>query len=402
MTAVPRLRLRVTATAETILRHGHPWLFADSILGQNRPGTAGDLAVVFDKKDRFLAIGLYDPDSPIRLRVLHTGRPVAIDAAWWSARWNTALARRENLFDNATNGYRCVNGESDGWPGFVLDRYAGTFVAKIYTAAWLPFLDQSRRLFRDTFPGGRLVLRLSRNLRVDTGKFGRLEDGQTLEGESREEIATFLESGLRFEAAVCRGQKTGFFLDQRENRRRVEALARGKTVLNTFSFTGGFSLYASRGGATRVDSVDLSAYALDGARRNFALNNADPKVAACDHRTIQADVFDWLARPPVSTYDLVILDPPSLAKQESARTSALSGYTSLLRHAIQRLGRRGILVAASCSAHVSTQEFLEAVRQTAADSRRPFQITAVTGHAVDHPASFKEAEYLKCVYLQFE
>ena len=134
--SVPRcLRLRVTAAAETKIRAGLPWLFAASILEQDPEGELGELAVIYDRKDRFLAIGLFDPGSPLRVRVLHSGKPVTIDAAWWRERLRAALARREGLFDEQTTGYRCLNGESDGWPGLVLDRYGTTLVLKLYTAA---------------------------------------------------------------------------------------------------------------------------------------------------------------------------------------------------------------------------------------------------------------------------
>src|SRR6266446_6611170 len=134
------LRVRLSARAESIVRAGHPWIFADSIRQQNRAGQTGELAIVYDRQDRFLAVGLYDPDSPIRVRVLHTGKPQAIDRGWWSARLSETLDRRHGLFDDHTTGYRYINGESDGWPGLVLDRFGGTLVLKLYTAAWLPRL----------------------------------------------------------------------------------------------------------------------------------------------------------------------------------------------------------------------------------------------------------------------
>jgi 23S rRNA (cytosine1962-C5)-methyltransferase len=138
-----RLRLRITATAETIVRGGHPWVFADSVQASNRAGETGELAVIYDRKDRFLAVGLFDPDSPIRVRILHAGKPRTIDAAWWRARLEQALARRAGLFDAQTTGYRLIHGESDGWPGLVLDRYDTTLVLKLYTAAWLPRLEET-------------------------------------------------------------------------------------------------------------------------------------------------------------------------------------------------------------------------------------------------------------------
>lgn len=394
--ARPRLRLRVTAAAEAQLRGGHPWLYEGSVREQNRAGEAGELAVVYDRRDRFLAIGLYDPHSPLRLRALHVGPPVSVDEAWWRARLDAALLRRAALFGPDTDGYRVVNGESDGFPGAVVDRYAGTLVLKLYTAAWFPHLPLLLDLLAERFPGFRVVLRLSRNIGALAEGAG-LRDGQTLAGDEPDGPVIFRESGLRFEADVVRGQKTGFFLDQRENRRRVEALARGRRVLNAFSFSGGFSLYASRGGAREVISLDISAHALASAQRNFTLN---PGLSA-RHETVQADVFAWLAGTR-REFDLIILDPPSLARREAERAGALRAYGQLAADGLRCLAPGGVLVSASCSAHVSAEEFFEAVRGAARRSGRKWRALRTSRHAPDHHASFPEAEYLKAIYLQLD
>jgi 23S rRNA (cytosine1962-C5)-methyltransferase len=397
----PRLRLCVTPDAGRQLRSGHPWLFADSIREQNREGESGELAVVYDRNDKFLVVGLFDPDSPIRLRVLHAGKPKTIDTAWWRERLRAAIARRAGLFDEQTTGYRWINGESDGWPGLVLDRYDTTLVLKLYTAAWMSRLEEIVNLIREELTPLRVVLRLSRNIQemVRTA-FGK-EDGSILCGESRDARVIFLETGLRFEADVVRGQKTGFFLDQRENRRIVETLARGHDALNAFSFSGGFSVYAARGGAKSVTDLDISEHALAGSKRNLALNKNIPAVAACRHETIQADAFEWRAGPRDRKFDLVILDPPSLAKREAERAGAIQAYGRLAQSGIAHLRPGGALVTASCSAHVSAEEFFGAVRLAAKRSGRKFDESLTTGYAPDHPATFPEAHYLKCVYLQF-
>src|SRR6266511_1436031 len=355
------LRVRVRVTAGSRIRSGNPWVFADSIRDQNREGRLGELAVIYDRNDRFLAVGLYDPESPIRIGILHAGKPKQIDQAWWRARLDQTLAGRSARFDERTTGYRLINGESDGWPGLVLDRYERTFVVKLYTAAWLPRLAEIADILRAVEPipgrtpehldrrsnGGSLILRLSRNIqRTAAGKFA-YKDGQSLRGKEVNGPVLFKESGLRFEADVRHGQKTGFFLDQRENRRLVESLARGREVLNGFSFSGGFSLYAARGGARSVTDLDISELALTGAKRNFALNRDVAAVASCRHDTIRADAFAWLIDAPFRTFDVVILDPPSLAKRESERAAAIQAYGRLASLSIQRLGSGGILVAAS-------------------------------------------------------
>jgi len=396
----PRLRLRVSPVAETLIRSGHPWLFADSVRDQSRNGQPGEFAVVYDRNNAFLAIGLYDPGSPIRLRVLHFGKPATLDAAWWTQRLALPLGSRATLFDAQTDGYRWVNGESDGWPGLVLDRYGGSTVVKLYTQAWLPHLHQVIGLVRTQINPARLILRLSRNIQEAAGALG-WADGQALIGTAPDQPVVFCESGLQFEADLVRGQKTGFFLDQRENRRLVESLAQGAKVLNAFSFTGGFSLYAARGAADTVTSLDISTHALEGAKRNFALNASHPSVARCRHESILADVFEWLPSALEQRFNVVILDPPSLARREAERAEAIRAYQRLAADGIKHLEPGGLLVAASCSAHVTAEEFFDAVRRAGRSSGRPFSEWKTTAHAPDHPATIPEARYLKCIYLRF-
>lgn len=400
-----RLRLRLTATAETIIRSGHPWVFADSIRQQNRVGITGELAVIYDRNDKFLAVGLFDADSPIRIRVLHTGKPQNIDAAWWQSRLAQSFARREGLFDATTTGYRLIHGESDGWPGLVLDRYDTTLVLKLYTAAWLPRLEEILAMLKGKIPCERIVLRLSRNIQAQAERRTPVRrDGEIVFSKLAEPVlgtpVIFSENDIRFEADVLRGQKTGFFLDQRENRAEVERLSAGKRVLNAFSFSGGFSVYAARGGAKSVTDLDISAHALASAKRNFALNRNFPSVAACRHETVQADAFEWIEKSPAK-FDLAVLDPPSLAKRESERAGAVRAYEQLNSLGIARLERGGILVAGSCSAHVSAPEFFDAVRRAAMKSGRKFTELKTKLHPPDHPSGFKEAEYLKVIYLKF-
>ena len=399
-TPTARLHLQITATAESIVRAGHPWLFADSIQELNRAGQLGELAVIFDRKDKFLAVGLFDPDSPIRVRILHAGKPQMIDLSWWKMRLEKSLPLRRYFFDAHTTGYRLIHGESDGWPGLVLDKYDATLVLKIYTAAWLPRLDEILPLFQEKIHRERIVLRLSRNIQTVAEKQFQRQDGQVVFGAPPEGAVIFSENGIRFEADVVRGQKTGFFLDQRENRAEVEKLSNGRKVLNAFSFSGGFSVYAARGRAKDVTDLDISGHALGSATRNFALNQNFPGVAACHHKMAQADTFDWLKKC-VEKFDLIVLDPPSLAKRAAEREGAIRAYEQLNSLGIARLSRDGILVAGSCSAHVPAPEFFDAVRRAALKSGRKFTELKTSQHPPDHPAGFKEAEYLKMIYLKF-
>ncbi|MEO7679025.1 MAG: class I SAM-dependent methyltransferase [Verrucomicrobiota bacterium] len=398
---LPRLRLRVGATAETIVRSGHPWLFADSIREQNRDGVLGEMAVIFDRNDKFLAIGFFDPDSPLRVRILHSGKPQSIDAAWWRSHFSEATDKRSGWFDGHTTGYRLINGENDGWPGLILDRYGATLVVKLYTAAWLPNFQEIIDVIAENYSHERLVVRFSRNMQHVAQTQFQLADGQILRGPTVEGPVVFMESGLQFEADVLHGQKTGFFLDQRENRRRVESLASGRNVLNAFSFSGGFSLYAARGGARHVTDLDISAHALESARRNFALNQSIARVAECKHETIQTDAFEWIGTNSDRKFDLIVLDPPSLAKREDERAGAIQAYGKLARQGMAHLKPGGILVAASCSAHVSSDEVFTVIREMARATGRRHHEIETTAHAPDHPARFREGHYLKCIYLKF-
>src|SRR4051812_45172971 len=334
-----------------MVRWGHPWLFADSIVEQNRTGETGELAVIYDRKNNFLAAGFFDPDSIIRVRILHLGKPTTIDPAWWSANLERAVAERLALFDEQTTGFRWINGESDGWPGLVLDRYDSTLVVKLYTAAWLPRLNEITELIGERLRPERIVLRLSRNIQQKAFATWHKKDGEIVQGPALDQPVIFLETGLRFEADVLRGQKTGFFLDQRENRRRVGKMAGSRSVLNAFSFTGGFSLYAAKGGATSVSDLDISSHALAGGRRNFQLNQTDAKVRRCQRQEIKAEAFEWLNQKPKKRFGLIILDPPSLAKRESERSGGIEAYGKLVAAAIEHLEPGGVLVACSCSAH---------------------------------------------------
>jgi len=281
----------------------------------------------------------------------------------------------------------------------VLDRYASTLVLKLYSTVWIPRLQEIANLASRELEPTRLVLRLSRNLQA-AARGTVFTDGQVLSGEPLDKPVLFKESGLRFEADVLRGQKTGFFHDQRENRRLVESLAKNRRVLNMFSFSGGFSLYAARGGAAGVTDLDISEHAIESSKRNFELNQDISAVASCKQETVKADAFDWIKTQTNQQFDMIIVDPPSLAKRESERDGAIKAYAHLIFHALKKLQPQGILVASSCSAHVSADEFFETVREMARQSGRPFEELQTTRHPPDHPATFAEAHYLKTIYLK--
>ena len=397
-----RIAVRISAEAERALRGGHPWLYADAIQRQSHEGRSGDLAVIFDRKGRFLAIGLYDPISPIRVRVLHHGRPATIDQDWFAMRIARASALRQTLRGSATSGYRLVHGENDGLPGLVIDRYGNNYVLKLYTTAWIVHLQSVLTVLMEETGGERFILRLSRKVQKEVDALYGLDDGTILHGSPIHDPLTFRENGFTFEVDPVHGQKTGFFLDQRENRERVERLARSKSVLNVFAYTGGFSLYAARGGAHEVVSLDLSRPALAAANRHFELNREFPAVAASRHKMMQGDAFILMQQlaSQGTAYDMVILDPPAFARRRDEAARALAAYDRLARLGIRVLRRGGILVAASCSSQVAAEDFYRVIKGAAASAKRPLQEIERTGHALDHPIGFKEGAYLKCLFAR--
>ncbi len=396
------VKLQVTNSAVASLHRGHPWLYNERIKAESHQGQPGDLAVVFDAKKRFVAIGLYDPFLPIRMRVLRASKPGPIDRDFFAERISRALERRLPLLKTRTDGYRMIHGESDGLPALVIDRYAATAVVKIYTLAWLPHLYDCLAALLEQQPFERIVLRISRGMKQHPEYLRGLEDGQIIYGEPLSETLTCLENGLRFEVDPIRGQKTGFFLDQRDNRARVEKLAKGKRVLNAFSYNGGFSLATARGGATEVTSLDQSGPAIASSERNFALNADIPAVAAAKHLTLEDDAFKAMAAlvKQGKKYDLVIIDPPAFAVRRSQVKEALNAYAKLAHLGVNLLAPGGDIVLASCSTPVTPEYFRQAVCAAASRAGRPLQQIEETGHALDHPLDFAESRYLKCLFAK--
>lgn len=407
LAALPRpgeraVRLRVTASAESALRRGHPWLAVEKITEVGHEGAAGDRAVVFDRKRRFLAVGLWDPHSPIRLRVLRAREQGPLDRALLGERLEQALARRAGLPATDTDGFRLVHGESDGLPGLVLDRYAATVVAKLYSHAWVPWLADLLPELLARQPAERVVLRLSRQLQALPGPLHGLSDGLTVVGEPPDGPLIYRENGLRFEVDPVRGQKTGTFLDQRDNRARVRELAPGRRVLNVCSYAGGFSVAAAAGGATEVLSVDLNRHALQAAERNMALNADRPAVVAARHEVLAGDAFEVLAdlADAGRRFDLIVIDPPAFARRRAQVERALGAYARLAGLGLSLLEPGGTIVLASCSAPVTPQAFREAMLAAAVRAGRPLRDVVETGHAVDHPTDFAESRYLKGLFAR--
>jgi 23S rRNA (cytosine1962-C5)-methyltransferase len=394
-----RLATRISSDALRQLRGGHPWIYDEAINSISSGGKPGDFAVVFDDKKRFAAIGLFDPRSPIRIKIIHAGKPETIDETFWRRRLTDALnIRRDLINEGGTTGYRVLNGENDGMPGFIIDRYADTLVLKIYTEAWFVHLPMILPIIESVLAPTCMVLRLARSVTANLDASSSWHDGQTLLGDAPTEPVLFMESGLTFEADVIKGQKTGHFLDQRDNRQLVGERSRGARVLDVFASTGGFTVYAAAGGATEVHSVDLSSPTLAVAKRNLEHNAA--RTSKTKHTSISGDAFGVLAGMGAQNelYDIVVVDPPSFAQRQHDVFDAIAAYRRLAQLAVRVVRPGGMLVSCSCSSRVTAGEFFDAVHDGAEMSGIRLREDFTTDHGVDHPVSFRQGAYLKAMY----
>ncbi len=392
-----KIAIKLKPNTEVLVKRGHPWVFENSILKQNKEGESGDLAVIFDsRKNKFLACGFYDPNSPIRIKILQANTPATINTEWFTNKIKEAYKKRIPLLKTNTNSYRLIYGENDGLPSLVADVYDSILVVKLYSSFWFFYLKDVLPTLIETSNAKTAVLRLSRNVQKDGNEFN-LTDGQILDGVLKNEVIIFKEHGINFSANVIHGHKTGYFLDHRANRKKVGTMAKGKTVLDVFSYAGGFSIHALAGGAKEVTSLDISKPALEIAKENAKLN---PFTGT--HKTIAGDAFEELSKLAEANtkYDIVVIDPPSFAKSASEVDRALASYKKLTTLGLQLVNKKGTLVLASCSSRVTAEDFFNLVEDTLSKNHVEYTIKEKTMHDVDHPIGFKEGAYLKCIYVQ--
>jgi 23S rRNA (cytosine1962-C5)-methyltransferase len=390
------IRLRLKHGRDESVRRRHPWLFSGAVARGDGDGSDG-LAEVVAAGGEVLAHGAYSPDSRIVARLwTFDGRLPGEEL--FRERFRAARRLREEVLPADTTGYRAVNSEGDACPGVLLDVYGETAVLELLTEgteAWAPSLETAAR---EVFAPGELVVKRSGRTRDRAGSrpLTRPFPGGTSEAFR----VPFLENGLRFVADVGAGQKTGFFLDQRENRARLRALARGRTVLNLFAYSGGFSVAALAGGAGRAVDVDASAAALELAREHRVANG----FAAADADLVEADVFEDVRRRAAAgeRWDVVVCDPPAFAKKRADVDRAARGYKDVNRVAMGLVAPGGWLLTCSCSGLVDADLFQKIVFAASLDAGVPFSIAARQGAGPDHPVSLDcpEGEYLKGLWLR--
>lgn len=382
--------------AAAALLDGHPWVWRDGLRGPFDAHAPGDVVDVHALEGGFVARGLLDPEGALAFRAYTVDANERLDARLIADRLDRALAVRRALFaDGETTAHRLVHGEGDRLPGLVIDRYEHVGVIRPDgDTPWAFFAPHLGTLTERLATVGitTVVLRDTRKGVTDASRI------TTLHGDPPPDRIAIREHGMVMEVDLARGQKTGAFLDQRENRRRVRGWSRGRRVLNLFSYAGGFSLAAALGGAVKTTSVDIAHEAHKTAQRSFSLNGLVPK----DHAFVTADVFVFLesAKKRGETWDLVVCDPPSFASSEKQKPAGLAAYRKLHRAAAGVLADGGWLAAASCSSHVSEADFIETLRARAL-GRADLRLLETYGPPADHPTvpAFREGRYLKLALL---
>jgi 23S rRNA (cytosine1962-C5)-methyltransferase len=387
--------IHLKAGRERSLERRHPWLFDGAI--ERLEGDPSDgLAVVRSKKGAWLGAGVVSPRAPLRGRIVRfDGEP--LDERWIAARVDDALALRDRFVPPDTTAFRAIHSEGDLVPGIVVDRYGETLVVQCGTAGGEAILPWALAPLRARFSPSRIVFRRDLPQRQNEG----LSTESVVEGEPiPEEGIEILERGLRFRVDPWKGQKTGFFLDQRENRQRVRELAAGRRLLNVCCYTGGFGVAAAAGGATSTTNLDVSAPALELARDNFRRN----ALPLDDDGLVAADAFDWLrgAKQGRKIWDMVVLDPPAFVKSKGALDRGLRGYKDLNLQAMPLVAPGGLLFTFSCSGLVDLDLFQKVVFGASADAGVRFRLIERLGAGPDHPVLLDcpETEYLKGLLLE--
>jgi len=390
------IRIVLKSGKDQSLMRKHPWVFSGAIKKMYGNPAEGDLVDVYNNKDEFLATGHYQPGS-IAVRVL-SFLPTEINEEFWFQRINDAYQYRKNLglTDSMdTNVYRLTHAEGDNLPGLIVDNYDGNMVIQVHSAGIYRNLEMIKKVLLKVMEKQILsIFDKSETTMPHKGPFN--VKNRHLMGDHTQGIVK--ESGLHFKVNWVEGQKTGFFIDQRENRKLVMQLASGRQVLNMFSYTGGFSVYALAGGAQTVHSVDSSTTAIDLLNENIQLNFKD-----ANHQAFSVDAFKYFDISN-NLYDFIILDPPAFAKHQNVLHNALQGYKRLNQQALERIQPGGILFTFSCSQVVSKENFRKSVFVAAANAGRNVRILYQLSQPIDHPVNIyhPEGEYLKGLVLYVE
>jgi 23S rRNA (cytosine1962-C5)-methyltransferase len=378
---------------EAPVRAGHPWIFSGAIASGLDGAEPGEPVRVMASGGGFVAAGYANPRTAIAVRVL-TLDDEPVDAALIARRIDDALALRRAVIPADTTAYRVLNGEGDRLPGMVVDRYGDYLVCHLLTAGAARLAGLLVEVLRARLAPRGIYERSEGGVRAEEGLGGARG---VLAGEEPPARLVVTEHGMRLVADLRHGQKTGLFLDQRDNRARIRMLAHGMRMLNAFAYTGGFAVAAALGGAAHTVSVDTSRPALELGEAAWAENGLPPDGATW----IEGDVFEYL-RAARDRYEVIVLDPPPFVRRRRDLASGLRGYKDVNLQALRRLGPAGWLLTCSCSQHLDRAAFRQVVAAAASDAGRTVQLVAEHGHPADHPTALAhpEGEYLKALLLR--
>ena len=375
------------------LLRGHPWAFAEAFKELPNNLKTGDIAEIISHKGKFIGCGYIDTDSKILVRMIPAANNEAFDKAIYRL-IKQAVALRKEFFNepDKTNAYRVVNGEGDGLPGLIADYYNGAVSLQIYSLGLQPYIEIIIKALRDTLQSVKWVYQRN-EIRLAKSASAKLVFGKNLPDKIE-----FKENGLKFATDLVNGQKTGFFLDQRENRQLIRSITKGKSLLNVCGYTGAFTVAAIAGGCKSSVTVDIAKPALEEAEANLRLNG----YFNSNHKLVVSDMYDYLAKCKEKSFDIVVLDPPSMAKNRNDHDKAIRAYKKLNLEGVKAVKEGGYLYTASCTSQVSRQDFLNAVKEGVTASGRRAIILRETFHTYDHPTALAHSEgpYLKGILLK--
>lgn len=391
------IKIYLKAHRDEAVRRFHPWVFSGAVQKAEGNPKDGDLVHVFDNRGNWLAAGHFQ-DGSICVRIISFENQ-AIDTHFWTQKIQNAYDYRQKIGiigNDATNCYRLIHAEGDGLPGLIIDIYGDTAVVQCHSIGMFKFRKDIAKALQNVY-GASLKAIYDKSKETLPKKFGLGVENSYLFGEAGNTIV--IENGCRFKIDWEGGQKTGFFLDQRDNRNLLGQYVKGKTVLNAFCYTGGFSIYALLNGAKQVDSVDISAKAVDLVNENVAINGDFEDT----HQAIAADVLDFLKQNK-NTYDVMIVDPPAFAKTLDKRHNAVQGYKRLNEMALRQIAPGGILFTFSCSQVVDRQLFYDTIVAAAIEAKRKVRVMHHLTQPADHPVSLfhPEGSYLKGLVVYVE
>ncbi len=368
---------------------GHPWIFSKGIQGHPKLED-GDLCEVHTES-KFVGIGYWDNKTDISVRIL-TRALEPIDETFFLKRFTALKAEKERFLENSTNAYRVAFGESDGIPGLIVDRYDQALVVQFHTTGMRRMKTEILSALVKTFSP---KCGYEKSSETTQKREGFEVEEQLVYGKATEEVE-IVENGFKFLVNIPKGQKTGFFLDQRQNRDSVIRFVKGLNFLNAFAYTGGFSVYAASV-AKRVTTLDISKGAIEAAKKNFEINGFDPNK----HEFVADDAFEYLKKIKPGQFDCILLDPPSFAHRKVQVPNAIKAYIGINTSALKALPKGGILISSSCTAHIDEPTFINILYQSASHARCGLKVLHSALQPPDHPYNifFPEGRYLKFFVL---